>query len=111
MPEEMTDGVFNFKKVDGFDIYTAEDYYYDFQFKATELRELAFAKMSKSNGITKYYVRYGTKLQDREDRPKERFLEVDEEVWGLYKGYLTTGEYAGYTMANRLIAERGYNNG
>jgi hypothetical protein len=111
MSEEMTDGIFKFKKVDGFDIYTAEDYYYNANFKATDTRESAFAKMSKSNGVIKYYLRYGVKLQDKDERPKERFLEVDEEVWGLYKGYLSNGEYAGYTMANRLIAERGYNNG
>lgn len=107
MSEEI-DGVYRAKTPNGFDVFTAENYYYDNNFKACE-RDQALCKIMKSNGITKLYLRCGSKLQDRDERPKEKFIEVDEEIWGLYKGYLEHGNYAGFTMANRLISERGLN--
>ena len=107
MSEEI-EGVYITKVADEFDVFTAENYYYDSNFKSCE-REQALAKTMKSNGITKYFVRYGAKLQDRDEKPKEKFLMVDEEIWGLYKGYLEQGNYAGFTMANKLISERGFN--
>lgn len=107
MPEEV-EGIFRAKPQEAFDIFTAEQYYFDSNFKSCE-REKALANMMKSNGETRFFLRYGAKLQDREERPKEKFLQVDEQIWGLYKGYLEQGNYAGYTMANQLISERGYN--
>ena len=105
MPEEV-EGVYRTKVSTEFDVFTAENYYYDSNFKPCE-REKALAKMMKSNGITKLFLRFGARLQDRDERPKEKFIEVDEQIWGLYKGYLEQGNYAGFTMANQLISERG----
>ena len=107
MPEEV-EGVYRAKTPKVFDVFTAENYYYDSNFKPCD-REQSLAKTMKSNGITKFFVRYGAKLQDRDQKPKEKFIMVDEEIWGLYKGYLEHGNYAGFTMANQLISERGYN--
>ena len=105
---QITDGVYRSKEPAGFDVFTAESYYYDSNFKPCE-REKGLALILKSNGITKWFLRYGARLQDRDEKPKEKFLEVDEQIFGLYKGYLVQGNYAGFTMANQLISERGFN--
>lgn len=108
----MTEGIYQTGKIrTGYDPYTAEYYYYDTKFRDTLDREQAVGFITKSNGVTLHYLRFATKLVDpnQSNRIAGNFIKVDEEIFGMYRGYIEKGNYAGYVEANSLISLRGYN--
>jgi hypothetical protein len=100
-----------FIKKSGAAVENKEWRYYGEEFTPTTVKDKALCyTVEKTDGSFSYFVRYTKSLIDPSQGEKitGNFMQVDVDIFSLYKGFLAEGQFAGFTEANKLIRQRGF---